>query len=257
MKNLFFEYYKIDEEEWNKISKNSSQKFKKLFWKIPYEKYQVLLDDDIEKVYKKGKINELVKALMNKMGTLRISYIFLTYYYNLGIPDDKWCISPGKNGSSIQYFPDFEEKHFYIHYFFNFWAEVFYIKFFSIIDIICDLLNNYYEMGIKKETKGFRRKVIKNLKKENLELFKFLENIKNKREYKNAKEFRNRIIHSIPAYEISNQNEIKKYENKIVEIKFGAGKYTKSSEIKENAEEVLILLKNIFEKLKENLNFDD
>ena len=38
----------------------------------------------------------------NKVGTLNVSYTLCRHYYDKGIPDDPWYISPGRDGQSIE-----------------------------------------------------------------------------------------------------------------------------------------------------------
>ena len=47
----------------------------------------------------------------------------LMFYHRKGIPDDPWFISPGKEGQSVQYLPNFEEKHFWYKSQFDYYAD--------------------------------------------------------------------------------------------------------------------------------------
>ncbi len=251
MSNLFFEYYHIDEKEWEKIGREFKSRFPSLLIDIP-----IKIPEDIpEKIERMDKINELVLTLNNKICNLIESYTFLTYYFNLGIPDEEWSKSPGKNGSLIQYFPNFEEKHFYIHHFFNLWSEIFYIKFFSIVDIIFELLKRYYNINEKVKSK---KKIASKFKKYNKDLSQFFTDKYNTKEYKKALEFRTKIVHSAPPYEISSTTEIEpkiEKEKTLFSVFPEDRKYIQSKEIKENIDKVVCLLYEVIEKLKYSLKF--
>jgi hypothetical protein len=50
----------------------------------------------------------------NRSFELVLSYIFMMNYYQTGIPDDEWHISPGKSGNTVDYFPHFKRETFYL-----------------------------------------------------------------------------------------------------------------------------------------------
>ena len=50
------------------------------------------------------RLYELVEEHNNKVGLLVISYTLCKHYYDQGIPDEPWYISPGKMGNQFNIF---------------------------------------------------------------------------------------------------------------------------------------------------------
>ena len=75
------------------------------------------------------------------MTDVATSYVLTMFYYGKGIPDKRWYISPGRNGASIQYYPDFADVHFQIKAWFDFYSDVLYYKLFSAWDLMGHVLN--------------------------------------------------------------------------------------------------------------------
>jgi len=87
------------------------------------------------------------------------SYTLLTCFFEKGIPDEEWHISPSKSGASIEYFPHFEPMHFEIKDWFDYYSDTFYYKLFSALDMVGHLLNVRHELGIEQQQVSFRRAV--------------------------------------------------------------------------------------------------
>lgn len=115
---------------------------------------------------------EEIDALNNKVGSVKISYAICRHYFDKGIPDKPFFISPGKEGQSIQYFPEFEEEHWMRHYWFNHFADAVYMKLFSIWDSVTELLDTFYDMHIDKNMR-FKFRVMDELKEKNINLWTF------------------------------------------------------------------------------------
>src|SRR6266508_1058489 len=96
-------------------------------------------------------IRQLVWQLRYREADVTKSFVLLRYYFEKGIPDDEWHKSPGEDESSIQYYPNFEEKHFVIKDWFDYYSDTFYHKLFSAWDTIGHVLNVYFALGIKPE----------------------------------------------------------------------------------------------------------
>lgn len=67
---------------------------------------------------------EEIDELNNKVGSVKVSYALCRHYYDKGIPDKPYYISPGKDGQSVQYFPNFKNKHWMRLYWFNHFADM-------------------------------------------------------------------------------------------------------------------------------------
>ena len=98
---------------------------------------------------------DIVIELQNKWVDVARSYILLRFYYDIGIPDDEWVLSPGRNGESAEYFPHFEEQNHYTKEWFDYYADAFYFKLFSALDILGHWLNSRYRLGIKQRSVNF------------------------------------------------------------------------------------------------------
>jgi hypothetical protein len=240
MNKYFKKYYVVDEKKWEEISQSSLPKFEKLLWEQelkqienkPIDLMGLITKKDEKEVRKIEKIKEIILTLNNKVGNLRLSYIFLAYYYSIGIPDKKWY--EYSESVTIKYFPNFGKEHFYLLYFFHFWVKVFYIEFFSICDSIWELLHQYYSIfGDPKEK--FEKKMQK-LKEKSPSLFNFLKEINQqyKDEYGKAETIRNQIVHGRPPYQMMSSLTIKKVSDEEYILGLEHEKYCTSKEIKEN-----------------------
>jgi len=168
-----------------------------------------------------------VVHLQNRIYDVWKSYVLLTYYFEMGIPDAKWHISPGKHGESVQYYPNFKEKHFKIKREFDYYVDVFYYKIFSAWDTVGHVLNVLHNLKIKKPTFSL---VAEKMKSANINLCEELNIIVKHSHFEKAKELRNNITHN---YLPSSIDAGIRRESKS-KISFGIGSYTTSKEFYEN-----------------------
>lgn len=193
---------------------------------------------------------EWVRQFNNRVGQVKLSYIMSIYYYNMGIPDEEWNKSPGNHGSSVQYFHNFEEKHYGIKYFFNYYSDIFYYKIFGVWDSIYHLINKFYQINIQTNDIKFKNKLLKKLKKHNKDLYKYFENLSKNDIYLKAKKLRNDLTHNFPSNDIGpgvNRDE----DGSII---VGVGDYVTSNEFKENMEGLLELLRDTIIELKKHFS---
>ena len=102
---------------------------------------------------------EFLLQLHYRLMDVAKSYALLSCFFEKGIPDEEWHISPGKSGASIEYFPHFEPMHFEIKDWFDYFSDTFYYKFFSALDMAGHLLNVQHDLGIKQQKVSFHRAV--------------------------------------------------------------------------------------------------
>ncbi|HOY10312.1 MAG TPA: Cthe_2314 family HEPN domain-containing protein, partial [Candidatus Omnitrophota bacterium] len=107
----------------------------------------------------------------------------------------RWSVSPGRDGCSVEYFPDFENIHYEIKKWFDYYSDVFYYKLFSALDIVGHILNNTQNLKIKKSKVSFSRSLRK-LEGINDELFETINSINQNQDFKTAQEIRNDITHN-------------------------------------------------------------
>ena len=93
-------------------------------------------------------LGEFVMQLHYRTVDAGRSFAYMQYFYRLGIPDDQWYISPGKKGQSIEYLPHFKPIHHRIKDWFDYYADFFFYKIFSGFDMIGQILNAYYDLGL-------------------------------------------------------------------------------------------------------------
>lgn len=194
--------------------------------------------------------NSWLRQFNNRIGEVKLSYLMSMYYYNMGIPDGEWHISPGKNGESIQYFPNFKEESFCIKYYFDYHSDVFYYKIFGVWDSIIHLINIYYRINIFKFDSYFKQTIIKALKTKNPSLHSYLSNLSKNKIYRKANTLRNNLTHNFPSNDID--PGVERIGNGITIHK--VGNYVTSKEFKENMDGILELLWKTLKKLQMELS---
>ncbi len=117
------------------------------------------------------------------------------FYYEKGIPDKRPWISPGKNGASVQYFPDFKEVHHSIKMWFDYFSDTLYYKLFSAWDVVGHVLNVKYDLEIKEKDVYFST-AFKKLGDKEKNLRCCLKKVKNSPVYKKAHGIRRDITHN-------------------------------------------------------------
>lgn len=88
--------------------------------------------------------------LSNRMIHARQAYHLMLYFFELGIPDDRPFISPGRDGASVEYFPDFADDDYSKKAWFDFYGDVFGYKLFSAWDSIGQLLAEVHGLKLKR-----------------------------------------------------------------------------------------------------------
>jgi hypothetical protein len=202
--------------------------------------------NDIFKFFSLHEFKSWIRQFNNRIGEVKLSYIMSIYYYNMGIPDNEWSIPPGKNNNSTRFFPNLEQKHFCIKYFFDYYSDIFYYKTFGVWDSILHLINIFYEINIQEYNKGFKKNIMKELKKHDKELYNYLNELRKDEVYKKANKIRNDLTHNFPPNDVG--PGVKRYENGYTA--FAAGNYTTSKEFKENMDGIIKLLANTVTKLE-------
>lgn len=193
-----------------------------------------------------------IREFNNRSFDLSNTYAILMNYYNKGIPDKEWYISPGKNGRGIQYFPHFEEKHYAYLYWFGFYMDIFYTRFFGLIDTIYHILNIKYKLEVPEKL-GFNKVVSDNLRKYDIDLFNYLEKVRKNDVYIKVLDFRNNLTHNYRPNQItSGINREKRADGSII-IDYGVGDYTTTEEFVENIENGIELLAKIVDDIREKI----
>ncbi len=138
-------------------------------------------------------------ALHNKWNDVAKAYTIMMFYYNQGIPDDPYFISPGRNGQSVKYFPNFSHEHFVIKDYFDFYADIYFFKSFSAIDDgLWQLLNVYFSLDIDVCEVTWKNVCLK-IANIDSKILDSLKKIYDDGRYRESKEIRNSITHRLPV----------------------------------------------------------
>jgi len=234
------------EDDWNRIYELSS--FSKIYELLDDLKEQNQPINDGLEVLDSFELLGWLQHFDHKLSDTARSYIFMMFYYEQGIPDQRGYISPGKNGESIQYLPDFEEKHFLIKGWFDFFSDTTYYKLFTTWDLLGHILNIKYQLGIPEEKVDFS-KVTKTLRTKDSShqqiVYKEIPTIAESTCFKESKLIRNNITHNylpnVPgtvAHRRTNNKDVRG-----IVVAYGPNRYINSSEIISNIKENLELLR--------------
>lgn len=198
-------------------------------------------------------LHEIIQEHNNKVGSLNVTYAFCRHYYDEGIPDDLWFISPGSKGQSIEYFPKFNEEHWMRKYWFNYFSDTYYLKISAVWDSVIEIINEYYGYAFVQDLR-FRNNMFKKLKIDNLALLDVFDKIQSDQLYMDAQKYRTAAAHGTSAGEITNTVSTKHdVMTQVTEVKDGklsyktvkaktvvavsAGEYTNAGTIMTNMEE--------------------
>ena len=253
--------YRIDntfeipaQEEWDRYL--SSPLFEEML--IDKDQFPVALDF-ISKMTFGQSIRNYIRQHNNKVGTLAVSYVLCRHYFDQHIPDDPWYISPGKDGQSIQYMPEFQPKDWLKRYWFSYFAEVMYFKIFSIRDSLVGFINEYYQMECTQDS-HLVGSVSKKLKSRRKDIVDFLSDFLEDPIYKEAQKYRTEIVHGATPMDVSSGVSLKRnVDTQITEIaedgaviekqvkaafqlSWGIGDYTGTKTIMDNLESVSTLM---------------
>jgi len=156
------------------------------------------------------RLGEATTDLINKVGELLVTYSMCKHYYDKGIPDDPFFISPGKDGQSVQYFPEFQSEHHMRRYWFNYFASGMYLRFFSYWDGIIGLVNIFYGIDESMNDYRFRQNVMAKLKVNHPNVHDFLKTILSESLYIEANEYRTCFVHGQAPSEVTNEYVVQK-----------------------------------------------
>lgn len=191
------------------------------------------------------------RILRNRIISVNFDFAYSMYYFEQGIPDQEWFISPGFKGQSVQFNPHFTEEHYSNFFNFIYFVDNFFLKAFSVYETIGHLLYKQFDLPLKEDNWrdqiSFNSAIYK-LTKVNPQLHKDLTEIKNSSEFSRGIKMRNDIAHNHPPYERSSGVTLK--ENM---ASFGVGSYTPSNEIRKTMIALLVSIKQTFEVLNRHL----
>lgn len=224
--------FKYPAREERKLANLKYPKLRNFGFEYVYEIISILDNNPMEEVHKKSSLYYWDLCLLNKLGKLSESYIFLHTNYNRGIPDS---------------FDKMSQIEFLNHFLFDYYAEIFYYHYFSARDNIGQILNIYYDLKIEENEVYFNKLIplLTNVQVKTA-ITKFNDSTKVTSKYRNA--FTHRFPLNYPDYRPNF-----KHENGHKKFSAGSGKYIKPSEFMFNIDESLQFLDDFMTELKKEI----
>ena len=229
MSTIFFGF--PSHEDWKRIYNDSP--FDRLFSLLDSFQNKGHASQGIDGFTKAIELHGLIYEVQQRLSDVRRSYILMMFYYKQGIPDQRWYISPGRNGESVQYYPDFEERHFHIKGWFDYYSDTLYYKLFSAWDVVGHILNVKYDLKVDMVYFG---KAVEALKSKHPSLHANFAGVRESPVFKKASTIRNDITHNY----LPNTAGMAVYRGS-KSTTVGLKKYVPSDEIIANVQEILEL----------------
>jgi hypothetical protein len=202
---------------------------------VPHEVALLLCPETWDACFRRMEINDWILHLSNRMIQARDSYHLMMFYFERGIPDARPWISPGINGDSITYFPDFSDDDHINKASFNFYADAFFSQLTSSWNTIGHLLNVVHQLNLKPRNIYFKTAVTKlneTTSGSGVELYELLKSP----EYENFNNTRNDVTHNFLPGMFG--GIVQRTDNdKIVSV--GVGRYVASDDIVKTAKDAL------------------
>ncbi|MGE7892316.1 Cthe_2314 family HEPN domain-containing protein [Bacillus cereus] len=148
------------------------------------------------------KLIEMISHLNNRIVQVNLSYAYVMYYFNRGIPDEVWLTS--NNEGRTQYLPYLKDEHWTNKIHFEHHTDTLFQRAFTTLDLFAHIL--YQQFNLKRDIKSGREedisfnRAIWKLKKQEVELHEKLLRIKKSARFEEAAQVRNDIIHNQPPY---------------------------------------------------------
>ena len=183
-------------------------------------------------------------ALKNKWNDVAKAFALMMFYYDKGIPDEPYSISPGRKGQSVEYFPHLDNEHFAIKDGFDFYADIYFFKVFSAIDGIWQILNVYFNLGLTVKAVRFSN-VCSKLEKIDEQTEASLKKTFEDERYKKGKDLRDSITHRLPVG--SQGTGIRRKGKSTI---FSISEYTSSKQTVKIAKDLLNFSVEAFKQIK-------
>jgi len=231
--------------DWKRISETSL--FEELYPLLDELDKKIRPTDDRGDIFEYIELQGWLYHLRQRLNDAKYSYVLMMFYYEQGIPDEQWI---AESNDGWRYFPNFDDIHFIIKEWFDFYSDTTYYKIFTTWDTFGHFLNIKHRLGIKQNDVHFTR-VIKRLSKTGNNLYIKMQSILNSPEFKKANSIRNNITHNYLPHKpglVGNRITDDKNVPGIV-VSLEINKYIISTDIVKNIDETLKLLKQSVEYL--------
>lgn len=228
---------------WEKIYDSKKEAFDKLnLIEEAGKKSYGINSEDIKAM----KLSFWINEYNNKAFDLVNNYILMKHYYDKGIPDGEWYIE--ESHGRYRFFPHLEEKHDAYKYWFDFYMDGYYMRFSTLIDTICHLINIKYDLRIESAPR-FRQDIMGKLKSEDDALFRALMGFMKDKTYKQVEAYRNDLTHNYKPNNIDSGITEKRDGEKLI-ISGGLGSYTTTTEFVANIESSIDLMAKIVDSIR-------
>lgn len=245
-----YDYAKYpSKEDWLELCEDKVETLNRIRLESTKKKFSIFDVDGMN-------LNYWIKEFNNRAFDLITNYTLLKSYYNAGIPDEEWYISPGKDGQSVQYFPHFEEKHFGNLYWYGFYLDSYYTRFEGMIDSVYHLINLKNRFGIEPSM-GFIGKVLKQLESTDKDFYDYLKSLPTNTVYAKVKDFRNNLVHNYRPNQVDSGYKRTNNADGSETITMTVGNYTTSTEFLNNINDSLELLVEITDTIRDKVKEDE
>ncbi|MCY7584603.1 Cthe_2314 family HEPN domain-containing protein [Bacillus safensis] len=229
--------------DWNGLFKDKKKSFDRIILRGTTE------EQNIFEFMLRLELESWINLFNNRVHDLQMNYVMLKFFYRKGIPDDVWNISPGSEGQSVEYFPNFKEEHYSYHYWFGSYVKGYYTEFIGIVDTIYHLINIKFRYDLEPGM-HFNKEVIRKLYDDDKELFHQMKRIRKNSVFKQVNDYRNNLIHNYSQMQVSSGISRINLPDGGFRIEYGVGDYTKTKEYFENIESSIDFLASIVEKIR-------
>ncbi len=175
-------------------------------------------------------------CLQNKLAKLNNSYINTITNYNRCIPEKT---------------SEYEKINYINRIQFDFYAETFYYFLFSARDIILQILNIYYNIGLE-EYKVNSKMIMSKISES--KIVTLIERFSN--DLETASDIRNGFTHRFPINQPDYRTKLSDNNGNEM-LSFGSGNTTMPKEIVSNINESLIVLADFIEQIKKEMNLQN
>jgi hypothetical protein len=205
--------------------------------------------DLLEQMNYQIQVMEMITHLNNRIVQVNLSYAYVMYYFNRGIPDEVWFTQ--NDEGSTKFFPQLKNEHWTNKIHFEHHTDSLFQRVFTILDLLAHIL--YLRFSLVRNVRNgrvedisFNRAVWKLEEKES-ELHERLLQIKKSPRFKEATKIRNEIIHNQPPYRVHTRYQT--YDGVTTTQTY----YMTSAKLQGNMKGMLESLKEIFETVRLHL----
>ncbi len=188
----------------------------------------------LQKINKINVLNNWSRILSNKLFLLHETHLFLKTHYDRGFKEN---------------ILDNNQRELADNILFRYFSETFYYFFFSVLDLIAQILNEYFDLNFSVKQIEFNSPLIQKVDNDNIRkrLQEFNATIKD------AREKRNSFTHRFPENEMDLRTKIS-IENGRTTLSAGLGTLTSNYDFITNISESSDLLKKLIANLKLEIN---